>query len=136
MTDKVLDCRIYFTDDGNAQNAYDHLVALMEHARAHAVHVGGRMEKSWVRLHECHAPNNTGDTTNCITIAVHKIGGAGEPTEGDFPQWQPYDGTPDTIYSEGDTVTHNDLFWVSTVNDNVWEPGQYGWSQVEGPEES
>jgi hypothetical protein len=30
-------------------------------------------------------------------------------------------------YQLGDLVTHNGQTWESTVNNNVWEPGIYGW---------
>lgn len=30
-------------------------------------------------------------------------------------------------YQMGDKVSHNGEVWVSQVNDNVWEPGVYGW---------
>ena len=30
-------------------------------------------------------------------------------------------------YSKGDKVTHNGKMWVSTIDNNVWEPGVYGW---------
>lgn len=33
-------------------------------------------------------------------------------------------------YKEGDKVMHNGKIWVSTVNNNVWEPGVYGWTEV------
>lgn len=33
-------------------------------------------------------------------------------------------------YDKGDKVSHNDKFWVSNCNDNVWEPGVYGWDEV------
>lgn len=33
-------------------------------------------------------------------------------------------------YMKGDKVNHNDKTWVSTVNNNVWEPGIYGWEEV------
>lgn len=32
-------------------------------------------------------------------------------------------------YMKGDTVTHNGKTWVSDVDNNVWEPGVYGWSE-------
>lgn len=32
-------------------------------------------------------------------------------------------------YSAGDRVSHNDAIWVSDCDDNVWEPGVYGWIQ-------
>lgn len=45
-----------------------------------------------------------------------------------IPEWEQPDST--NAYSEGDKVTHNGKTWVSTVNDNVWEPGVYGWDEV------
>ena len=58
-----------------------------------------------------------------------------EPDEdGVFPWRQPY-GKKD-YYRKGDTVTHDGSTWVSDVNKNVWEPGVYGWHQVESSGES
>lgn len=34
-------------------------------------------------------------------------------------------------YMIGDKVTHNGSTWISTVDNNVWEPGAYGWEIVE-----
>ena len=33
-------------------------------------------------------------------------------------------------YMMGDKVIHNDKTWVSTVDNNVWEPGVYGWNEI------
>ena len=33
-------------------------------------------------------------------------------------------------YQTGDKVTHNGTTWVSTVDNNVWEPSIYGWEEV------
>ena len=33
-------------------------------------------------------------------------------------------------YKKGDKVTHNGSTWVSTVDNNVWEPGVYGWEKA------
>ena len=33
-------------------------------------------------------------------------------------------------YQTGDKVTHNGTTWVSTVDNNVWEPGVYGWAEA------
>ena len=58
-----------------------------------------------------------------------------EPDEdGVFPWRQPY-GKKD-YYRKGAQVTHNGATWVSDVNKNVWEPGVYGWHQVESSGES
>ena len=32
-------------------------------------------------------------------------------------------------YMQGDIVSHNGKHWVSTVDNNVWEPGVYGWEE-------
>lgn len=41
-----------------------------------------------------------------------------------FPWEQPDSTNP---YMKGDKVTHNGKTWVSDVDNNVWEPGVYGW---------
>jgi hypothetical protein len=33
-------------------------------------------------------------------------------------------------YHMGDKVTHKGSTWESTINNNVWEPGVYGWMKV------
>lgn len=45
-----------------------------------------------------------------------------------IPEWQQPDST--NPYMIGDKVTHNGKTWVSDVDNNVWEPGVYGWSEV------
>lgn len=43
--------------------------------------------------------------------------------------WQQPDNT--NPYMKGDKVTHKEQTWVSTIDNNVWEPGVYGWEVVE-----
>lgn len=51
-------------------------------------------------------------------------------TPGGYPIWtQPY-GASDA-YQTGDIVQHNDSLWRSTCDNNVWEPGVYGWEIYE-----
>lgn len=33
-------------------------------------------------------------------------------------------------YMQGDKVRHNDKIWISTIDNNIWEPGVYGWEEV------
>lgn len=42
-----------------------------------------------------------------------------------IPEWKQPDST--NPYMTGDKVTHNGSTWVSTIDNNVWEPGVYGW---------
>ena len=44
------------------------------------------------------------------------------------PEWEQPDST--NPYKAGDKVTHNGKTWESTVDNNVWEPGVYGWEEV------
>ena len=44
------------------------------------------------------------------------------------PEWEQPDST--NPYSAGDKVTHNGKTWVSDIDNNVWEPGVYGWTEV------
>ena len=33
-------------------------------------------------------------------------------------------------YMIGDKVRHNDKVWISVIDNNVWEPGVYGWDEM------
>lgn len=44
-------------------------------------------------------------------------------------EWRQPQGDHDT-YQMGDKVTHKGKTWVSTINDNVWEPSVHGWDIV------
>ena len=46
----------------------------------------------------------------------------------EWPEWVQPTGVQDA-YALGDKVTHNDKRWVSDYDNNVWEPGVYGWSE-------
>lgn len=46
-----------------------------------------------------------------------------------IPEWEQPDST--NPYMTGDKVVHNGNTWISTVDNNVWEPGVYGWDIVE-----
>ena len=47
----------------------------------------------------------------------------------DIPAWEQPDST--NGYMTGDRVTHNGQTWTSTLDNNVWEPGVYGWAADE-----
>lgn len=50
---------------------------------------------------------------------------------GEIPEWRQPTGAQDA-YNKGDKVRHNDAVWTSDVDGNVWEPGVYGWTMMEG----
>lgn len=43
-----------------------------------------------------------------------------------LPWEQPGSANP---YMKGDKVMHNGSVWVSDIDNNVWEPGVYGWTK-------
>lgn len=50
------------------------------------------------------------------------------PDGGTIPAWEQPDST--NPYRKGDKVTHNGMTWISDVDNNVWEPGFYGWTEA------
>ena len=48
----------------------------------------------------------------------------------EYPEWVQPMGSEDA-YALGAKVSHNDKHWESIVAANIWEPGIYGWDEVE-----
>lgn len=46
----------------------------------------------------------------------------------DIPAWEQPDST--NPYMAGDKVIHNGKTWISTIDNNSWEPSVYGWDEV------
>lgn len=48
----------------------------------------------------------------------------------EWPEWiQPLGSTD--AYLLGAKVSHNGKHWISSYDNNVWEPGVYGWTEAE-----
>lgn len=63
-------------------------------------------------------------TPDTATSLYKKVG----VTEDGTAEWVQPLGASDA-YDKGDVVSHNDKIWVSDVDDNVWEPSVYGWTE-------
>lgn len=48
----------------------------------------------------------------------------------EWPEWKQPAGAHDA-YMKGDKVSHNEKHWVSDIDNNVYEPSVYGWSEAE-----
>lgn len=48
----------------------------------------------------------------------------------EYPEWVQPTGAHDA-YAKGAKVKHNGKKWISTADANVWEPGVYGWEEIE-----
>ena len=50
------------------------------------------------------------------------------PDENTIYPWEQPDST--NGYKYEDKVTHNNKTWISYIDNNVWEPGVYGWDEL------
>ena len=50
------------------------------------------------------------------------------PDANEIPEWEQPDST--NPYMKGDRVMYNGQVYESTIDNNVWAPGVYGWSQI------
>ena len=50
------------------------------------------------------------------------------PTLSVIPEWEQPEST--NPYMKGDKVKYNGKTWVSSIDNNVWAPGVYGWNEV------
>lgn len=48
---------------------------------------------------------------------------------GEIPEWKQPTGAQDA-YQTGDKVRYNGAIWISTIDNNTWAPGVYGWEVV------
>lgn len=78
-------------------------------------------------LYKClqtHIPQPTWDPISAPSLWAKVL----IPDENVIPEWeQPNSTNP---YQIGDKVTHNGKTWENTIANNVWEPGVYGWIEV------
>lgn len=78
-------------------------------------------------LYKCvQAHTSQSDWTPDVTPALWAK--AGDPAE-EWPEWSQPVGAHDA-YAAGDKCSYNDKHWVSDVDNNVWQPGVYGWTEA------
>lgn len=68
----------------------------------------------------------TPDTAVSLYVKVHKQ----DPTD-EWPEWVQPQGAHDA-YMKDDKCSYpyHERYWVSAVDNNVWQPGVYGWDEV------
>ena len=88
--------------------------------------VGVRVRYGGV-LYKCvQAHTSQEDWTPDATPALWtRIGDPGD----EWPEWVQPTGAQDA-YAMGAKVSHDGAHWTSDVDANVWEPGEYGWTEV------
>lgn len=78
-------------------------------------------------LYKCLQSHTSQDTWNPVD-AVSLWAKVLIPDETTIPEWEQPDST--NPYTTGDKVMHNGSIWESTCDNNVWEPGVYGWTEI------
>ena len=115
-----------------AENGTIDEVTATEHLSAFAPwepnvnYVLGNLRTYEDKLYKCvQAHTSQNDWTPDVAVSLWVK--AGDPTE-EWPAWSQPIGAADA-YMSGDKVSHNDKHWISNTDNNVWEPGIYGWDQ-------
>ena len=99
---------------------YPEWVAGQDYTAGYKVQHGGRL---W-RCVQAHTSQTGWEPENAPSLWAKVL----IPDETIVPEWEQPDST--NPYSTGDKVNHNRKTWVSDVDNNVWEPGVYGWTEV------
>jgi hypothetical protein len=85
--------------------------------------VNGDNETQLYKVIQAHTSQD--DWTPDATPSLYKKIGF---TDGGVGIWTQPLGATDA-YMKGDVVSHNGELWTSDVDDNVWQPGVYGWTK-------
>lgn len=86
--------------------------------------IGDRRQYNGILWKCIQAHHSQDDWTPDVAVSLWARTSADE-----FPEWIQPTGASDA-YMTGDKVSHNEKHWQSDVDNNVWEPGIYGWSEV------
>lgn len=88
--------------------------------------VGKRLEYSGTiyKVLQAHTSQETWTPTDAPSLFAKVL----IPDSSTIPEWEQPEST--NPYSKGDKVMHNGKIWISTTDNNVWEPGVYGWEEV------
>ena len=99
---------------------YPEWVAGQAYTAGYKVQYGGKL---W-RCLQAHTSQDGWEPENAPSLWAKVL----IPDETVVPEWEQPDST--NPYSTGDKVTHNGKTWVSDIDNNVWEPGVYGWTEA------
>ena len=88
--------------------------------------VGERIRYNGILYKVLQAHTSQEDWTPDVAVSLFAKVLISDPTT--IPEWEQPEST--NPYKKGDKVTHNGSTWVSTVDNNVWEPGVYGWEKA------
>ena len=110
----------------DAVTASEHAELFAEWAYPIAYTVG-QLRRYNGTLYKCvQAHTSQADWTPDTAASLWSV--AADPAE-EWPAWSQPVGAHDA-YSKNAKVSHNGKHWTSSVDNNVWEPGVYGWTEA------
>ena len=87
--------------------------------------VGDRVQYEG-HLYKCvQAHTSQDDWTPDVSVSLWSE--VSDPSQ-EWPEWRQPQGAHDA-YMQGDKVSHNNKHWISTMDNNVFEPSIYGWDE-------
>ena len=92
-----------------------------------AEYVVGDRVRYEMTLYKC-IQQHTSQSDWTPDVAVSLWARTDDPRE-EWPEWAQPVGASDA-YAINSQVSHNNSHWVSDVDNNVWEPGVYGWHNI------
>ncbi len=108
------------------------VVTASEHAELFApwaypiAYTVGQLRRHNGKLYKCvQAHTSQADWTPDTAASLWSV--AADPAE-EWPAWSQPVGAHDA-YAKSAKVSHNGKHWTSNVDNNVWEPGVYGWTE-------
>lgn len=97
--------------------------------QACAIYAVGDRRRYGTGLYKCLQAHTSQDgQTPDVAVSLWAAIIASEDPDNPLPWQQPDSANP---YMKGDRVTHDGHTWESDVDNNVWEPGVYGWTQLD-----
>lgn len=90
-------------------------------------YIVGNIRRYGEKLYKC-IQAHTSQSDRKPDVAVSLWRRIADPAE-EWPEWSQPIGAHDA-YQNGNKVSHAGKHWVSTADNNVWEPGVYGWEEA------
>ena len=110
-------------DDENAVKNIE-LFPRWEYPHDYAVDDRVRYEDVLYKCLQSHSSQETWTPVDAVSLWAKVL----IPDPSVIPEWeQPGSTNP---YMRGDKVRHSGKIWVSIIDNNVWEPGIYGWEET------
>lgn len=120
---KVIEGTVQILDDTEALK----VIELHPAWAADTEYTAGQKVRSEGVLYKClqdHTSQETWNPADAVSLWAKVL----IPDPEVIPDWEQPEST--NAYMKGDKVKHNGKTWQSDIDNNVWEPGVYGWSEI------